>query len=412
MKLWIKLALRNMLRNRRRSLLTVGTVMVATCLITVALAWLEGIFGTIIREQTAASGDIRVVDADWAAREDIMPLYENIADVEPVLAAIRAVPGVVAAEPRITVGAVITATEEIGDDFTLVVGATDAYWRGRLRGPENLVAGRWLSGAEKEVVLGRKVAARVGADVDTEVLLLGQTQYGSMSPVKARVVGIVSANAMIDQQAFVPLEEARWMVDLPDGSLEVLVYAASERRADVAPVLGALRGLPGLEGLDVSAWYEREPFASAMTMIEAVKRFIQMLIVFIAALAIFNTMTMAVMERSGEIGVMRAMGLTRPGAVGLFVIEALGIGLTGGLLGTGLGAAFASWLERHGVSLGDVTDRMGGSLPMKSTVYADLTPGIVLSSILLGLAIAVVGAILPALRAASIQPVAAMHARR
>jgi ABC-type antimicrobial peptide transport system permease subunit len=64
------------------------------------------------------------------------------------------------------------------------------------------------------------------------------------------------------------------------------------------------------------------------------------------------------------------------------------------------------------VTLGGVADKIGGTLPMKATVYADVTLGIVTTSILLGLLIAVVGAVLPALRAASIQPVSAMHARR
>lgn len=412
MMIWIRLALRNALRNHRRSMLTVGTVLVATALITVALSWIEGLFGTIVRDQTAASGHIRIVDADFAAREELMPLYENIPEVEPVLAALRAVPGVVDAQPRITAGVVITATEEIGEDFTLVVGATESYYRDHLNGPDSLVAGRWLSGAEKEVVLGRKLAERAEAEVGSSVLLLGQTQYGSMAPVSATVVGIVSANAMVDQQAYLPLEEARWLVDLPDGALEVLVYTASERREDVAPVLARLQGLAELKGLVASGWYEREPWASSMAMMGAMKGFIQALIVFIAALAIFNTMTMAVMERSGEIGVMRAMGLTRPGTVGLFVVEAVAIGLVGGLLGTGIGAAFGSWLEEHGVTLGSVADKVGGTLPIKATVYADVTPGIVVTSILLGLTIAVVGAVLPALRAASIQPVTAMHARR
>jgi ABC-type lipoprotein release transport system permease subunit len=341
-----------------------------------------------------------------------MPLYENIAEVEPVLTALRATPGVLAAEPRITVGVVVTASEEIGEDFTLVVGATDTYYREHLDGPGSLVAGHWLSGSEKEVVLGRRVAERLDAGVGAEVLLLGQTQYGSMSPVTAKVVGIVSANALVDNQAYLPLEEARWLLDLPDGALEVLVYTESEREADVAPVLARLAGLPELDGLAVSAWYEREPWASSMTLVSAIKGFIQALIVFIGALAIFNTMTMAVMERSGEIGVMRAMGLTRPGTVGLFVVESLAIGLTGGVAGTAIGAAFGGWLERNGVTLGGVADKIGGTLPMKATVYADVTLGIVTTSILLGLLIAVVGAVLPALRAASIQPVSAMHARR
>ena len=45
---------------------------------------------------------------------------------------------------------VITADEEIGDDFALLTGATDAYYRQHLRGPEHLAAGRWLSGQPLE----------------------------------------------------------------------------------------------------------------------------------------------------------------------------------------------------------------------------------------------------------------------
>ena len=78
-------------------------------------------------------------------------------------AAARAVPGVVDAQPRIVTGVVITADEEIGDEFALVTGATDTYYRERLRGPEHLAAGVWLSGNPKEVVVGRRVAARLGA---------------------------------------------------------------------------------------------------------------------------------------------------------------------------------------------------------------------------------------------------------
>lgn len=411
--LWIRLALRNTLRNRRRTALTAATILLATAMLTITLAWLEGVFGTMIRDFTAASGGIRVVDADWAAREALAPMYENIAETDPVVAAIRAVLGVTGVEPRITMGVAITATDEIGESFAQVVGATDSYYRERLDGPGNLVHGEWLSGAGKEVVLGRKTAERAEATVGMKVLMLGQTQYGSMSPLGAKVVGIVSGNALVDNQAFITLEDARYLADIPDGALEVLVYGPSERQSDLAPLVAAIGAVPALQGLDVSGWYARDPWASTLTVLGGVRGFIQALIVFIAALAIFNTMTMAVMERSGEIGVMRAMGLTRVGALGLFTVEALSIGLFGALAGGGLGAAIGSLLERTGISLKqDVVERMGATLPMKATFYADLTPEIVVNAMALGLFIALLGAILPALRAASIQPVAAMHARR
>ena len=69
--------------------------------------------------------------------------------------------------------------------------------------------------------------------------------------------------------------------------------------------------------------------------------------------------------------------------------------------------------EREAASLAeDVVDKIGTATPMESTIYGDVTTGIVLTGVMLGLVIAVVGAILPALRAASIQPVTAMRARR
>jgi ABC-type lipoprotein release transport system permease subunit len=185
-------------------MLTAGTVLAATALLTVLLAYLSGVIGGIVQDFTAAAGHVRIVSKAFAAREELHPLYENIAAADEVLGAVRAVPGVRDAQPRITTGVVITADEEIGDEFALVTGATDAYYRQHLRDPEHLAAGRWLSGQPREVVVGRRVAERLDAGIGTEILLVGQTQYGSMSPVAADIVGVVVGNASLDEQVFLP----------------------------------------------------------------------------------------------------------------------------------------------------------------------------------------------------------------
>lgn len=412
MGLWLKLAVRNALRNIRRSGLTALTVVVGTSLFTISVAWINGMFGGIINQYTAASGHIRLVDADFAAKEELHPLYDNIEDTAPLLAALRAVPGVVAAEPRIMTGATLTKTEEIGEDFALVVGATESYYRDRLHGPDTIQEGTWLTGKPGEVVLGRVVARQAQLRVGDEVLLLGQTQYGSMAPVTAKVVGIATGDGALEQQAFLPLSELQWMVDLPDGALEVLVYTEGRDAETVAPVAAAIAGLEEAKGLAVLSWYTQDPWAGLLGILDGVQWFIQMLIVFIAALAIFNTMTMSVLERSGEIGVMRAMGMSGAGAVGLFVLEAVAIGLVGGVSGAALGALPSWYLQVHGVTLSsDVVEKMG-SFPLSATFYANLTPTILAQAVLLGLIIAVAGAFIPALRAARVQPVTAMRRRR
>lgn len=411
MMLWARLALRNAARNLRRSLLTGTTVLLGTALVTLAMAWIEGIFGGMAADYTASSGHLRLVSAAFAQREALQPLYENIADAAPVLEALRRTPGVVAAEPRITTGATLTKGEEIGEDFAAVVGAADSYYRNCLRGPEKLTAGRWLSGRPQEAVLGRKIASQLTARVGDSVVLLSQTQDGSLSSLRVRVVGVVGGDALLEQQALLSLEDVRYLTDIPGGALEILAWTGSVEPSKIEPVAEALRRLPALQGLVLQPWYGREPWASLLPLIEGVRAFIQGLIVFIAALAIFNTMTMSVLERTTEIGVLRAMGLTGRGAVGLFVAEGLIIGLLGGTAGTLLGALPAWILEVRGVTFAQsVVDKVGG-LPLHTTMHARLTAEIVLRSAALGLFIAGAGALLPALRAAAVRPVEAMRAR-
>jgi putative ABC transport system permease protein len=74
-------------------------------------------------------------------------------------------------------------------------------------------------------------------------------------------------------------------------------------------------------------------------MMDGIQGFIQFFIIMLAALAIFNTMSMSVLERTGEIGVMRAMGMSRPRALGLFLVESIFIGLLGSAFGVALGSA-------------------------------------------------------------------------
>jgi ABC-type lipoprotein release transport system permease subunit len=204
------------------------------------------------------------------------------------------------------------------------------------------------------VIVGRRVAERLGAELGTEILLLGQTQYGS--------------NASLDEQVFLPLAEVQWLTDMPGGALEVLVYGPGREPRQLEPIVEALHSAEGLT---------------------------------------------SVLERTGEIGAMRAMGMSRPRALGLFLVESIFIGLLGSAFGVALGLAGAWYLQTYGVTLGEeLVAKTGSSFPMKATVYADLGLSTVATAVLLGTLASVLGALLPALRASSIQPVLAMRARR
>ncbi|WP_193428053.1 ABC transporter permease [Corallococcus soli] len=404
----LRLAARNTLRSRTRTLLTLGMVALSVALLLVALTWIRGAFGSMLLAASALGGHVRVVDPDFEEREELMPLHEHLTDTGALTRLLRRQPGVRAVEPRITAGVTLSAGEEIGDVFARVMGAHERYFRERLGADQKLVAGTWFTGAPDELVVGARVVERLGAKVGDALVLLGTTQDGSLSSLQGRLVGVVHGGGL-EQQVLAPLERVQWLVDMPDEAVELLVFTDDLHGApDVA---ARLRRVPQLQGLAVRAWSEREPLKSTLASVKGVEGVVVFLFVFLTALGIWNTLMMSVLERMHEIGVLRALGLSRLGAVGLFVGEALMVSGAGGLLGIALGLGPAWMLERYGIRIGaQAVDNL--ALPLSETLHGELTLETVGMAFGLGWVMAVLGSILPALRAASIPPVAAMRSGR
>jgi putative ABC transport system permease protein len=412
MTLIVRLALRNASRNLTRTALTALTVLFGTGLLTLALSWMEGVFGQLLGTSAAQAGHVRLVDPDYLAREQLFPLYEHLPDAGPLAQRFAAKPGVVAAYPRILTGVTITASEEIGENFALATGAPLAWYTEQLHLDADVATGRWFTGAEGEIVLGATVAERIGAKVGQEIVLVGQTQDGAVSPWKGTLVGVVSTgSALVDQGAFLPLEPVQYLADIGGGATELLLYGSD--RDDAATLGAQLAADPDSAGMVVQAWSHRDPWAGMIAISTIVRRVLNTVIVFITALGVWNTMMMSVLERTGEIGVMRSMGLTRLGTVALFVLEALAIAALGGVAGVAIGALGGLYLETYGVELGDqLTQNLDAAIPFQTRLYADVTLPVLVRSFGLGLAMALFGAGVPSLRAASIQPVEAMRERR
>jgi putative ABC transport system permease protein len=411
-RLILFLALRNAARNVVRTALTAGMVVLGVGLLSIMFAWVDGVSSTMTESGADTMGHIRVVDPEFAAREQLMPLYENLPEVRPIVDAVRAVPGVTGAYARVTTGVTLTAGEEIGDVFGMAVGADPEWYAEGMDLPSKVIAGTWFTGqGEGQIVLGRKLAERTGAKPGDEILVLGVTQDGSPSAVKATLAGVVAAgNPLVDQQLFLPLERMQYLVDIPDGAIEVLAYVED---ADDAPEIAErVRALSQVAGLTVEAWSERDPWSSMLPMISTMRGVLVSIVVFITALGVWNTMMMSVLERTDEIGVMRAMGLGRTGAVVLFVIEASVIAVLGGVVGILLGGGAGFYLETVGLTLGEQVTQNTGNIALPETIYADVTTASTVQSFLLGLCMAVLGSALPAIRAAAIQPVTAMRAKR
>jgi putative ABC transport system permease protein len=164
--------------------------------------------------------------------------------------------------------------------------------------------------------------------------------------------------------------------------------------------------------LEAFSWKE---LAGEFLMISKMKTRNSSLIIFImliiASMGIVNTMLMAVLERTREIGMLSAMGMRKAEIIILFLFEGGIIGAIGSLLGCILGGLGGWYLEVHGWKLGtDVFhDFMAAFYPLKNVFYADLTLDVLIMTFVLGTAIAVVTSFYPALKAARLNPVEALR---
>ena len=415
MRLLVSLALRNARRNVRRSLLTAVTILLGVALLTCGMAWTRGAFGGILDKGANLMGPVRIVKGEFAKKEQLMPLADNIADVAPLLTLARATPGVTGAWPRIQMPVTMTVGEDIGEHFALVQGAPNEWFDRALDLSHHLVEGRMLQ-ADDEGVMGMTAASDLGAKLGDDLILLGQTQDGSISPIKVKVVGLSDLGSGAQNRfVYVPLAKMQWMADIPDGATEILVYGTT--REDAVPISAALTQAlaadPAYAALVVNRWDERPPFSAMSGLVGALQSIAAGVIVFITALGVLNTMLMSVLERTAEIGVMRAMGMRRGSTVLLFVMEAMGIAAVGGAIGALVGSVIAYyWLELHGINLGNAVNKMPPGFAIDAVIHGDWEPYMLVQAFALGLVMAVVGGALPAFRAAQIEPVEAMRSRR
>mgnify|MGYP003881273731 FL=1 len=296
--------------------------------------------------------------------------------------------------------------EEIGEHFGQVLGAPLEYMQQRLHTEDKMVEGRWFEEPD-ELVLGAKLVRDTGAKLGDEVVILGTTQDGSMSPLKGELVGILRGGTpAIDTRVFLPLERAQYLTDIPGGAIRVLAYGDDfSTSVDVANSLAA-----ALPDYAVRDWTVRPPWAQTVAMMGAIRGMLFFIVVFLAALGVWNTMMMSVLERTNEIGVLRAMGLTRIGAVVLFVGEALAIAILGGAVGIVGGVVPYLLTKDNGFTFGEKTaSDLGDMLPVVETMYPILSGELIVTAFFMGVLMAFIGSLLPAIHAATIQPVVAMR---
>lgn len=403
----LRIAWRNLWRNRRRTTLAVSAIGLSVALVLAYYALIRAYADWILETLTGPMlGHVQVHAPEW--RKD-RAMDRAIRDVSSLLDRLHRDPDVSSASPRIYAPALAALAEE---GFAVVVMGVD--WEAESR-PIRLLSGVDVPRSPGRVLMGRALAEMMGVREGDEIALVGQGADGSLANDLVQVQGLIETPVDFVNRQGILLEigEAQTLFAMPDEAHEVVVHARDPE--GVKLLASRLEALPNLAGTEVLDWQTLAPeMVSLMEIIEVAGVFALVLIFIAASAGVANTMLMATFERTHELGMLLALGAAPGRIVRMILAESVALGLTGAALGGTLGILFVVVTHETGLDFaaltgGGPTQLSFAGLSWSMRFYPSLAAGDVGRTILAVLVTSLVASAWPALRAARLEPARALR---
>lgn len=399
-----KIALRNALRQRRRTILTALTMFGGFTLAAISIGWSDGTYSSIISLFTRNRlGHIQVHGKGYL---DKPSLYNTISRYEEVGRKIQGVDGVEVWTPRLFSAGLASAGDRTS--AVQVIGIDPEREQEATRFNQKISKGSpFLERPSHQAILGKGLAEVLQADCGDEVVIVSQAADGSIANDIYTITAIIeSGDEMNDRMAFyLHLNDAQDLFVLEEKVHEIAVIASDLHH--VGRLTERIRLVLDDSILEVEPWQEfaRSFYQAMKADVEGMWVMI-FVIILIVAVGVLNTVLMSVLERTREYGIFKAVG-TRPRQIFWQVIlEVNVIAAASIILGLGLSLLVNHLLSIHGVNL-PVSFTYGG-VEFKA-MYTEISARSLYIPALTVILSASIISIFPALRAARIEPAAAMR---
>ncbi|MCF8079192.1 MAG: ABC transporter permease [Desulfobacterales bacterium] len=410
----LRLALKNLLRYKRRSLMT-GLLIAVGVVAVIVFVGLSGSFKQAIVGQITDSmlGHLQVHRKGYMASVDNLPLdrmlppkaFETLSDI------LTRTDGVEAFSPRIKFGAMLS---NYAQTTNVRLNGVDPE---KEQAVAPLLASRIKDAAGKntllkkgEVLLPEVLAKGMAVKTGDTVVLVANNKDGSVNGMTFKVAGVVeSLMGPGGRDGYLHLKDAAGLLRMESPEIsEVAVRAKDFDRLDAVAegLRAALEPMTNKQNqplFELHTWNQLSPFYNVVRMIDVMTLGIKVILIAVVLISVLNVMMMSVYERVREIGTLAAMG-TRPGRImALFVAEGFCLGLVSALSGAAIGLAVLWILNLTGVEVA-----FGGA----NQVFAlapSVAPGEVVSACLIVLGVSILASLQPAAKAARLEPVEALR---
>ena len=346
------IAMRNLARNRRRALAALITVAVGVISLMLADGFIQWVFWGM-REGTIQSqlGHIQVMRPGYLKAGAADPYAYVLPESSPQRRAIESTPGIKLVAPRLAVTGLISHGETT---IAFVADGVDPQKEEELSKALRIAEGRNIAGATaKEVILGHGLARNLDVKPGDTVALLANAAGGSINAVEAKIAGVfISANQAYDDSALrLPIGLAQSLLRVNGTHAWLVLLNDTERTDDYLTQFRARFPTPANK-LEFVPWYQQADFYNkTVALFSQQMNVLRLIIGCIIVLSISNMLVMNVLERTGEIGTLLAIGFKRKKILHLFAIEGLLLGLVGASLGLVAGYGLAELISAIGIPM-------------------------------------------------------------
>ncbi len=405
------MAWRNIWRNPRRTLLTMGAIAFSSLLLVFMLSFQFGSYETMINASVKIhTGHLQIQAKGYQAKKNIRRVVTGPAAMGNIL---KKIPQVVAYTYRAQAFSLVSSKKRT---YGIGVTGIDPVREARVSHLKSLIRqGRYLSeGDTDQALVGELLAKNLRVGLGDELVVLGQGYDGSIAAFVVKIKGIYRSGMDEFDRASIQIP-LRFFQDAytMDGAVHQVVAIAqslSDISAIKARITSWLSSLNPDYPLAVLDWEQLMPGLRQAIEMDLISGIIfYALLVLVVAFSILNTFLMAIFERTREFGVMMAIGTTPGRLTKLLLIESLTMTMAGIVAGILIGCLVTLYFQVHGINLGGSAELLS-QYGISGLIY----PRLSLLSIMIGpcmvLAITFFAALYPALKVRSLRPVEAMGA--
>jgi ABC-type lipoprotein release transport system permease subunit len=407
MNIVLRLAWRNIWRQRRRTWLTTGAMVFSNTLLVFMISLQFGMYGLMIDNTLKVfSGHIQIQAPGY---KDDQKIRQVVPDVLPLATGLR---------ERFATNTIAARGWAFGlassDERSYGVGifGVEPRFEPEVSSIPGLITeGRYLDDNDAiEIVIGSLLARNLRVTIGDELTLLGSGRDGSFAAAVLNVVGIFESGIPdVDRNiAQLPLGLFQDVFYMEGAGHQVVINAVSlSDAALLQPEVVA--ALPAGEDLVVHDWDALQPGLKQAIQADMSSAFFMYgILVILVAFSVLNTQLMSVLERTHEFGIVMSLGL-KPGRLGrLVMLETAMMGMLGLVLGAIAGAIFTSWFAVNGLSIPGM-EEMSARFNLPPRMY----PEVSIWSTLIGPSVVflftLLAAVYPALRLHRLHPVEAMR---